>query len=59
MGDGAKTETVPAEKRREAFSFSRAIGRTVYEVAVHFSRDGTETMADKVNRLIDRELEGM
>ena len=33
------------------------IGNTIYEVSFHFSTTSQETMSDKINRLIRRELE--
>jgi hypothetical protein len=30
----------------------RKIGKTTYRVTLHFSQNSTETMADKVNRLM-------
>lgn len=31
---------------------SKKIGRTTYNVAIHFSKTSRETMTDKINRLI-------
>ena len=33
------------------------IGNTIYEVSFHFSTTSRETMSDKINRLIRRELD--
>ena len=33
------------------------IGGTIYEVSFHFSTTSRETMSDKINRLIRRELD--
>ena len=33
------------------------IGGTIYEVSFHFSTTSQETMSDKINRLIRRELD--
>ena len=33
------------------------IGNTIYEVSFHFSTTSRETMSDKINRLIRRDLE--
>ena len=33
------------------------IGNTTYEVSFHFSTTSNETMSDKINRLIRRDLE--
>ena len=34
----------------------KRIGSTTYQVAVHFSKTSTETLNDKVNRIIQREV---
>lgn len=34
----------------------KRIGSTVYEVHVHFNRDGRETMNDKIMRLVTNDL---
>ena len=38
-------------------SMVRRIGGTTYEVSFHFSTTSRETMSDKINRLIRRELD--
>ena len=35
----------------------KRIGSTTYQVAVHFSKTSSETMNDKVTRIIRREVE--
>ena len=35
----------------------KKIGKTTYEVVVHFNKNTTETMQDKLKRIILRELE--
>ena len=37
-------------------TFTKVIGKTTYEVSVYFSQTSTETMADKVKRLIQNEV---
>lgn len=37
------------------FSLNRRIGSTTYKVTIHFSNDATETMEDKILRLIRNE----
>ena len=37
------------------FSLSRRIGSTTYKVTIHFSSDTTETMEDKILRIIRNE----
>ena len=38
-------------------SMVQKIGNTIYEVSFHFSTTSRETMSDKLNRLIRRDLE--
>ena len=38
-------------------SMVQKIGNTIYEVSFHFSTISRETMSDKINRLIRRDLE--
>ena len=38
-------------------SMVRKIGGTIFEVSFHFSTTSQETMTDKINRLIRRELD--
>ena len=38
-------------------SMVQKIGGTIFEVSFHFSTTSTETMSDKINRLIRRELD--
>ena len=38
-------------------SMVQKIGNTIYEVSFHFSTTSRETMGDKINRLIRRDLE--
>ncbi len=38
-------------------SMVRRIGNTIFEVSFHFSTTSSETMSDKINRLIRRELD--
>ena len=38
-------------------SMVQKIGNTIYEVSFHFSTTSRETMSDKINRLICRDLE--
>lgn len=38
-------------------SLVQKIGGTIYEVTLHFSTTSQETISDKINRLIRRELD--
>ena len=41
---------------KKGSSTKRKIGKTTYEVAVHFNENATETMQDKLTRIMLREL---
>ena len=43
----------------EPMKFSKRIGSTTYVVAVHFSQTSSETIEDKLFRLIEREVENV
>lgn len=49
----AVTNTTEQENDRPALV--KKIGRTTYEVSFHFSTTSTETMSDKIMRLIKRD----
>lgn len=38
--------------QRTVSAYQKKIGRTTYNVAIHFSKTSRETMTDKINRLI-------
>lgn len=40
-------------------TFRKTIGKTTYEVVVHFSATSTETMNDKIMRLIQNDSENL
>ena len=44
--------TTPARAPEDAPALVKKIGRTTYKVRVHFSNTSTETMSDKIKRLI-------
>ncbi|EOS76108.1 transposon-encoded TnpW family protein [Lachnospiraceae bacterium 48-42] len=44
---------------REPQTIKRKIGRTIYEVSLHFSKTSSESMSDKVMRLLENDLSGM
>lgn len=39
--------------------FTKKIGKTTYQVTVHFSETSKETLQDKINRLIKNECSDM
>ena len=41
---------------KKGISTKRKIGKTTYEVVVHFNENATETMQDKLTRIMMREL---
>lgn len=50
--DNVETNVARVSSEQSPPIFRKVIGRTIYEVAVHFSQTSTETMEDKVKRLI-------
>jgi len=50
------TKATPQQlKTREAGSFTKRTGHTVYRVGVHFSNKSSETAQDKILRLVKNE----
>ncbi|MGR3808196.1 transposon-encoded TnpW family protein [Pasteurella testudinis] len=41
----------------KGISTKRKIGKVTYEVIVHFNENATETMADKLKRIMLREMQ--
>ena len=41
---------------KKGISTKRKIGKTTYEAVVHFNENATETMQDKLTRIMLREL---
>jgi hypothetical protein len=52
---GADAAKTPNEA--EPVKLLRRIGSTTYEVTVHFSNTGKDTMADILRRVLEREVE--
>lgn len=50
-------DPVPASAPEDAPALVKKIGRTTYVVSVHFSKTSTETMSDKIKRMIKREIQ--
>lgn len=48
------TTNTPAAQ--PAPTFRKVIGKTIYEVMLHFNTNSTETMPDKIKRLIQNEI---
>lgn len=51
------TTAVPASEDRPALV--KKIGKTTYKVHVHFSTTSTETMSDKIKRMLRNEVSQM
>lgn len=43
------------KQEQEPLKFTEAIGSTIYEVSIHFSKTSTETISDKIKRLIQQD----
>ena len=50
-------DPAPASVPEDAPALVKKIGRTTYMVRVHFSKTSTETMSDKIKRMIKREIQ--
>ena len=53
----AQAEPVMVAKSQNTTHFEKRIGSTTYEVSVRFSKTATETMQDKILRLIESEVD--
>ena len=53
---GSATTTAPAAERP---ALVKKIGKTTYKVRVHFSTTSTETMSDKIKRMLRNEVQQM
>ena len=53
------TDTVNTMKTESCPIFKRKIGKTTYKVRVHFSNTSTETMSDKIKRMLKNEIQQM
>ena len=51
--------TTPARAPEDAPALVKKIGRTTYVVSVHFSKTSTETMSDKIKRMLKNEIQQM
>lgn len=50
------SDTPNAPKNDDGTTFKRTIDKTTYVVHVHFSQTSEETMADKIKRLLQKEV---
>ena len=49
----------PDSAPEDAPALVKKIGRTTYMVRVHFSKTSTETMSDKIKRMLKNEIQQM
>ena len=52
------TTSTPAPEQ-DAPALVKKIGKTTYKVRVHFSTTSTETMSDKIKRMLKNEIQDM
>ena len=51
--------TTPDREPDDAPALVKKIGKTTYKVRVHFSQTSTETMSDKIKRMLRNEIQQM
>ena len=49
--------TTSARAPEDAPTLVKKIGKTTYKVRVHFSKTSTETMSDKIKRMLKNEIQ--
>ncbi|WP_442346067.1 transposon-encoded TnpW family protein [Gemmiger formicilis] len=52
-------DTTSARAPEDAPALVKKIGKTTYKVRVHFSDTSTETMSDKIKRMLKNEIQQM
>ena len=52
-------DTTPARAPEDVPVLVKKIGRTTYKVRVHFSQTSTETMSNKIKRMLKNEIQQM
>ena len=52
-------DTTPARAPEDAPALVKKIGKTTYKIHVHFSNTSTETMSDKIKRMLKKEIQQM
>ncbi|WP_326975417.1 transposon-encoded TnpW family protein [Caproicibacter sp. BJN0012] len=50
------TPSIP-EQEKECPTFLKKIGKTTYQVTIHFSTTNLETMSDKIKRMLRNEMQ--
>ena len=53
---GSLNDTATAQKNAEPPKYEKRIGSTVYRLTVHFSQTSTDTIEDKLLRLMEGEV---
>lgn len=53
------TAAVPPTQGTDSPALVKKIGKTTYRVRVHFSDTSTETMSDKIKRMLKNEVSNM
>ena len=52
-------DTIPTRAPENTPAMVKKIGKTTYKVHVHFSNTSTETMSDKIKRMLKNEIQQM
>ncbi len=52
-------DTTAAARAENPPALAKKIGRTTYIVRIHFSETSTETMSDKIKRMLKNEIQQM
>ena len=52
-------DTTTTRAPEDASALVKKIGKTTYKVHVHFSNTSTETMSDKIKRMLKNEIQQM
>ena len=52
-------DAIPARAPEDAPALVKKVGRTTYKVRIHFSTTSTETMSDKIKRMLRNEIQQM
>lgn len=55
----ATDSAAPLPTQEDAPALVKKIGKTTYKVRVHFSTTSTETMSDKIKRMLRNEIQQM
>ena len=59
MSEVKNTTATETAKAQEPLAMVKKIGKTTYHVRVHFSTTSTETMSDKIKRMLKNEIQQM